>query len=180
MAEHYSFVRPSIAHADKFGFLLNLFSIFIRICTTGEAPVDPPEEMANAVRQHQKERPTKTKKKQTKKQCEPDRIDDLNDELKTLQYNDDDKQDGEEKAFEEVSNENEGNSDEKVQEIAMTKDENEVEEKTEGTAETNVPEGEDSGDTEGDDDAGKDPQWLYVKMHYTICYGQLFRSQDTQ
>lgn len=96
----------------------DITSIFIRICTTGEAPVDPPEEMANAVRQHQKARPVKAKKKQPK-QSDPDRVEELNDELKTLQYNDDNKQqqvesaEGEDKTFEEVSKENNGSSDDK-------------------------------------------------------------------
>jgi len=82
--------------------------IFIRICTTGEAPVDPPEEMANAVRQHKNERPKKTKK-QPRKQMEPDRLDELNNELKSLQYSDgESKQEGtdangDEESFEEDS-----------------------------------------------------------------------------
>jgi Fic family protein len=89
---------------------LQSISIFIRICTTGEAPVDPPEEMANALAEHQKAHPKKSKKQQ-RKPSEPDRLDELNNELKSLQYNDGDKPGkseeikGEEQTFEEVSNE---------------------------------------------------------------------------
>lgn len=87
-------------------------SIFIRICTTGEAPVDPPEEMAKAVRNHHKVHKAKSKKEHNKKQNEPDHLDGLNDELKTLQFNgevsngqEEEGADEKEKTFEEVSGE---------------------------------------------------------------------------
>jgi len=74
--------------------------IFIRICTTGEAPQDPPEELANAVREHQKHQPPKIKKKKSsgsgkKKQSEPDRLDELNEELSKLTHDRDASAEGE-------------------------------------------------------------------------------------
>jgi TolA-binding protein len=143
-------------------FLLHFLnrSIFIRICTTGEAPKDPPEEMASAVRQHQKVRPTKTKNKQHKQQSEADRVDDLNDELKNLQYIEDEKQQQEEsgdeegKTFEEVSKEA-GYANENVAthaEPEQNTEANEDGQNTENTnEEANATEKEASGDVVKDD-----------------------------
>jgi len=74
--------------------------IFIRICTTGEPPVDPPEEMAQnvsqaeaaAARRQQQQQQQESKKKgggggRPKKQLEPDRVDELESELSTLKFN---------------------------------------------------------------------------------------------
>jgi hypothetical protein len=116
--------------------------------------------MASAVRQHQKVRPTKTKNKQHKQQSEADRVDDLNDELKNLQYIEDEKQQQEEsgdeegKTFEEVSKEA-GYANENVAthaEPEQNTEANEDGQNTENTnEEANATEKEASGDVVKDD-----------------------------
>ena len=56
-----------------------------------------------------------SKKQHPQKYCEPDRLNELNNELKNLQYNEESKSkengsEEDEKAFEEVSNEENGNA----------------------------------------------------------------------
>ena len=70
--------------------------IFIRICTTGEPPVDPPEADERAEggdpepeRNVAKSMNKKNKSVRAKKPMEPDRLDGLNDELSALKFNDD-------------------------------------------------------------------------------------------
>lgn len=58
--------------------------VFIRICTTGEPPVDPPEEMGGGGRRRQ---PVVTRKKKGRKPLEPDRVDELNEELSEVKFN---------------------------------------------------------------------------------------------
>lgn len=136
-----------------------IFRIFIRICTTGEAPVDPPEELANAVRQHQKERPSKSNKKHPKKQKDPA---ELNDELKRLQYNEHGKQlrenaEEEDKTFEELSTEGGDKADERVSlQDANDGNDNWAGEKADDTPEGNAVEGADSGDSKDDKNTEKD------------------------
>lgn len=127
----------------------DITSIFIRICTTGEAPVDPPEEMANAVRQHQKARPMKAKKKQPK-QSDPACVEELNKEHKTLQYNDDSQKqevesaESDNKTFEEVSKDDKGSSKDQ-----SAKEDSIAEEKAQEALE-HITSGKSSGDVDKD------------------------------
>ncbi|KAL7531881.1 hypothetical protein ACHAXR_004288 [Thalassiosira sp. AJA248-18] len=70
--------------------------VFIRICTTGEPPVDPPEEsgggsggvtVAKQSGSSSSIDAVVKKKKRPKKPMEPDRLDGLNEELSTLKFN---------------------------------------------------------------------------------------------
>ena len=71
--------------------------------------------MANAVRQQQKLRPAKSKRTQ-KKPSEPNRLEELNGELNTLKFHNQEEKDsvGEGKTFEEVLTERDTKSDENV------------------------------------------------------------------
>ena len=99
--------------AEIFAYLLNLYlSIFIRICTKGQAPLDPPEEImgvadnspdADEIRENQGLQSIKSYMG-SKRQREPDRLDELNCELSLLTYNNDGDELGEE-AFEQIVNE---------------------------------------------------------------------------
>mmetsp|Transcript_10738 Transcript_10738/g.23810 ORF Transcript_10738/g.23810 Transcript_10738/m.23810 type:complete len:661 (+) Transcript_10738:200-2182(+) len=71
--------------------------MFIRICTTGEPPVDPPEEMQSVAVAEQStrgyaSRVVMKRTKRPKKPLEPDRVDDLNAELSSLKFNEDSKE----------------------------------------------------------------------------------------
>ena len=66
--------------------------LFIRICTTGETPIDPPEESGVGGGELSGKRSGETKKKKKKssnrrsKPSEPDRLDEINQELSTLKF----------------------------------------------------------------------------------------------
>lgn len=73
--------------------------MFIRICTTGEPPVDPPEDTSNVAVPKQSSigystRVVMKKNRRQKKPLEPDRVDDLNSELSTLTFNKEGKPNG--------------------------------------------------------------------------------------
>lgn len=82
--------------------------MFIRICTKGSRPVDPPEmegdkpieDPPDVSVEQQPEHPVF--RMYSRKQSEPDRLDEINDELKTLTYNNEQSDQGEE-SFEQIA-----------------------------------------------------------------------------
>lgn len=87
--------------------------MFIRICTKGSRPLDPPEmekddensknagdDPPDASVEQQREHPVY--RMYSRKQSEPDRLDEINDELKSLTYNNKNNDRGEE-SFEQIA-----------------------------------------------------------------------------
>lgn len=109
--------------------------IFIRICTTGEPPVDPPEEMVQSVSSAAAKKQTggvvRKKKGRPKKPMEPDRLDGLNAELSSLEFSSKgsttptpgEQEGGRDEGGEDETKEEESNSEEQPKKESETKEE---------------------------------------------------------
>ena len=110
--------------------------IFIRICTTGEPPVDPPEEMVQSVSsavaaKKQTGGGVRKKKGRSKKPMEPDRLDGLNAELSSLKFGSEgsatpapgEEEGGRGQGGEDETKEEESNSEEQPKKESETKEE---------------------------------------------------------